>query len=304
MRLHIQTRDITKGITLTDLDRNVYDYEDVSLEKKWYRLNIPGTRYGITDITVNGESIKHCLNAGSITPEGYQIWIHGDLSQLFARVAECIAQDDVLKFKSLDSKYLTCVSWNEHLEGEFIPYSVREFFANGEGPFWYHRDDWHSLPYVEYAGEPVSTDIALDDDLLHTDSKFYGKGQCKSLKVRPTMPTISVQDLKSDSLRQAMKSFGFTEILQMQMVTLEPNTVLPVHRDDFLYSDAKHIIDGPTQLYFVLSGAKDQIKFKFKNVGLINVDTPIFVNNSGFIHSLVYSGTSKRTVLLVYGKRT
>lgn len=303
MQLEIKTKTGTNDITVTDLNRNIHKFHGFVLEKKWYRLNIPGTRDNINDITVNGESIKHCLNAGIVNPEEYQIWIHGDLSQLFARVSECIAQDDLLQFKSLKKKYLFCESWNEYLEGDSIPYSVREFFANGEGPFWYHRDDWHNLPYVEYTGESVPTDIALEEDLLYKDSKFYGKGQCRSLKMRPTMPTVAVEDLKSDSLRNAMKLFGFTDILQMQQVTLEPNSVLPVHRDDFTYTDGRHIINGPTQLYFVLTGAKEQIKFKFKNVGLINVNKPIFVNNRGFVHSLVYTGRLKRSVLLVYGKR-
>tara|TARA_R110000851_G_scaffold289739_1_gene443920 strand:- start:503 stop:1420 length:918 start_codon:yes stop_codon:yes gene_type:complete len=303
MQLVIRTKNGINGIRITDLDRVVHDYDNFVLEKKWYRLTIPGTRYSIVDIIVNGESIKHYLNSGSVTPDGYQIWIHGDLSQLFARVSECIAQDDLLQFKLLEKKYLLCESWNENLEEEFIPYSVKQFFANGEGPFWYHKDDRNKLPYIKYEGEPVPTDILLDEDLIYQDTKFYGKGQCKSLKVRPTLPTIAVDDLKSDSLRNAMKSFGFTDILQMQQVTLEPNSVLPVHRDDFTYTDGRHIIEGPTQLYFVLTGAKEQIKFKFKNVGLISVDRPIFVNNRGFVHSLVYTGTSKRTVLLVYGKR-
>ena len=43
--------------------------------------------------------------------------------------------------------------------------------------------------------------------------------------------------------------------------------------------------------------------FKFKNVGLLDVDKPIFINNQAFIHSLVYTGKSNRAVLLAYGNR-
>ena len=60
-----------------------------------------------------------------------------------------------------------------------------------------------------------------------------------------------------------MGSFGYTEILQMQYVELQPNSVLPIHMDDFTYEDGKSIIDGPTQLYCVLSGDYKDIKFKF-----------------------------------------
>ena len=43
-----------------------------------------------------------------------------------------------------------------------------------------------------------------------------------------------------------MERFGFTDILQMQYVELQPNSVLPIHMDDFTYEDGKDIIAGPT----------------------------------------------------------
>ena len=89
----------------------------------------------------------------------------------------------------------------------------------------------------------------------------------------------------------------------MQYVELQPNSVLPIHKDDFTYEDGKSIIDGPTQLYCVLSGDPKGIKFKFKNAGLIDVSRPIFINNRRFVHSLVYTGDIPRGVLLVYGIR-
>ena len=100
-----------------------------------------------------------------------------------------------------------------------------------------------------------------------------------------------------------MQQFGFTEILQMQYVELQPNSVIPVHKDDFTYEDSRPIINGPTQLYCILSGSSKDIKFKFKNVGLIDTSKPIFINNHKFIHSLVYTGDKPRGVLLAYGIR-
>ena len=144
----------------------------------------------------------------------------------------------------------------------------------------------------------------MDEDLQYTDSKFYGAGQCKSLKQQPVLPTITTEQIKNKELRDTMQQFGFTEILQMQYVEVEPNSVIPVHKDDFTYEDGKHIIKGPTQLYCVLSGNAEDIKFKFKNVGLIDVSKPIFINNHRFVHSLVYTGDKPRGVLLAYGIRS
>jgi hypothetical protein len=228
--------------------------------------------------------------------------LHGDPSQYFSRISECIAQDDLLRFKSLKDKYLITESWNVEVHGDFIPHSVKQFFANGEGPHWYHKGNFHALPYIKHK-DTVDTDIDLSEDLQFMDTKFYGQGQCRSLKPQPVLPTVKLEQIKNKKLRDTMASFGFTEILQMQYVELQPNSVLPIHMDDFTYEDGKSIIDGPTQLYFVLSGDNEEIKLKFKNVGLLDVSTPIFINNRRFVHSLVYTGTVPRGVLLAYGVR-
>ena len=274
----------------------------INMPQSWHKCYINLHRNDITDIKIGGESIKHCLNSGNNTIDGYEIWLHGDPAQYFSRIAECIAQDDLLTFKSLKDKYLITESWNTQVDGDFIPTSVKQFFAMGEGPHWYHKDDFHNLPYIQHDGD-VDTDVDLDEDLQFTDTKFYGQGQCKSLKAQPVLPTIKLEQIKNKKLRDVMGSFGYTEILQMQYVELQPNSVLPIHMDDFTYEDGKSIIDGPTQLYCVLSGDYKDIKFKFKNVGLIDVSKPIFINNRRFVHSLVYTGSIPRGVLLAYGIR-
>ena len=271
------------------------------ISENWYKLLIPCERDNIIDITVSGESIKHCLNSGCNTKEGYQIWLHGNLAEYFSRISECIAQDDLLRFKNLESKYLITESWNEKVEGEFIPKHVKQFFAKGEGPYWYHKADFFNLPYIEYNGPAIDTDLFLDADLKFIDNKFYGEGKCKSLQRLPVMPLKDIKDIKNSKLKDTMKQFGFSKVLQIQYVELQPNSVIPVHKDDFTYEDGKHIINGPTQLYCVLSGSTEDIKFKFKNVGLLDVSKPIFINNHKFIHSLVYTGDKPRGVLLAYG---
>ena len=275
----------------------------ITMPNSWHKCYINLQRKDITDIKIGSESIKHCINAGNNTANGYEIWLHGDPAEYFSRISKCIAQEDLLRFKNLQDKYLITESWNEKVEGDFIPPSVKEFFAIGEGPYWYHKADFHNLPYVEYDGPEIDTSIDLDEDLIFVDKKFYGQGQCKSLKPQPVLPTIRLDQIKNQKLRNTMRQFGFTYILQMQYVELQPNSVLPIHKDDFTYEDGKSIIDGPTQLYCVLSGDSKGIKFKFKNAGLMDVSKPIFINNRRFVHSLVYTGDIPRGVLLAYGIR-
>ena len=305
MRVDIKTTNSINKVTITNLDKELLPkLGTIFIGESWHKLLIPCNRHNIIDITISGETIKHCLNSGKETAQGYEIWLHGNLAEYFSRISECIAQDDLLRFKNLESKYLHTVSWNEKIEGDFIPNHVKQFFANGEGPHWYHKADFNNLPYIEYNGSVVDTDINLDEDLQFIDKKFNNYGECKSLKQQPVLPTIKTEQIKNTKLKETMQQFGFTDILQMQYVELQPNSVLPVHRDDFTYEDGKHIIDGPTQLYCVLSGSTEDIKFKFKNAGLIDVSKPIFINNHRFVHSLVYTGAKPRGVLLAYGIRS
>ena len=305
MRVDIKTTNSINKVTITNLDKELLPkLGTIFIGESWHKLLIPCNRHNIIDITISGETIKHCLNSGKETAQGYEIWLHGNLAEYFSRISECIAQDDLLRFKNLESKYLHTVSWNEKIEGDFIPNHVKQFFANGEGPHWYHKADFNNLPYIEYNGSVVDTDINLDEDLQFIDKKFNNYGECKSLKQQPVLPTIKTEQIKNKKLKETMQQFGFTDILQMQYVELQPNSVIPVHRDDFTYEDGKHIIDGPTQLYCVLSGNTEDIKFKFKNVGLIDVSRPIFINNHRFVHSLVYTGDKPRGVLLAYGIRS
>ena len=302
MRVDVKTKNPIDKVTITNLNKELLPkFSTMFISENWYKLLIPCERDNIIDITVSGESIKHCLNSGCNTKEGYEIWLHGNLAEYFSRISECIAQDDLLRFKDLESKYLITESWNEKVEGDFVPNHVKQFFAKGEGPYWYHKADFFNLPYIEYNGPAVDTDLFLDADLKFIDNKFYGEGKCKSLQRLPVMPLKDIKDIKNSKLKDTMKQFGFGKILQMQYVELQPNSVIPVHKDDFTYEDGKHIISGPTQLYCVLSGSTEDIKFKFKNVGLLDVSKPIFINNHKFVHSLVYTGNKPRGVLLAYG---
>jgi hypothetical protein len=302
MRVDVKTKNSIDKVTITNLDKELLPkLGTIFIGDNWHKLLIPCNRHNIIDITISGESIKHCLNSGKESEQGYEIWLHGNLAQYFARISECIAQDDLLRFKNLNSKYLLTESWNEKVEGDFLPNHVKQFFACGEGPHWYHKSDFSNLPYIEYNGPDIDTNIDLQQDLQFIDTKFHGQGQCRSLQRQPVLPMIDVENIKDSKLKETMKQFGFSDVLQMQYVELQPNSVIPLHRDDFYYEDGRYIINGPTQLYFVLAGDKEDIKFKFKNVGLLDVSKPIFINNHKFVHSLVYTGSEPRGVLLAYG---
>ena len=306
MQVDIKT-DVKIGkVAITDLDKKPYSYYwTIFISEGWYKFLIPCSRENIIDITIDDESIKQYLNSGCNTALGYEIWLNGNIADYFSRLTECFAQDDLLKFKDVSKKYLLTESWNEIIEGDYIPNSDKNFFAKGEGPYWWHKANFHTLPYINIDKEILVNKKQLleelEMDLTFKDNKFYDNALCNSLQAHPELPCIDVDSIKSPELKKLMTAVGFSKVLQIQSVTLKPNSVIPMHRDDFLYQSGRHIIAGPTQFYFVLDGDPKGFYFKFAKAGIIDVSNPLFINNSQFVHSLVYSGSVPRTTLLVYG---
>ena len=307
MQVHIHAKADVQ-IECQDLDHNTVTHDLVfDLTPGWHKITIPLPRKDIIKIEVDGEDIRYYINSGHNTEKGYVLWLNSDLDQFYTRTSECIAQDDLLRFKNMPKKYMHTVSWNEKVEGDFIPEHIKRFFAKGDGPFWYLKSDYHRLPYIEYNGGPVpeidpATD--LDEDLDFIDEKFQGAGQCKSLKKNPVLPTIKTEQLKNKNLRNLFQQLGFTDMLQITYVELGPKSIIPIHRDDSTYFNANHILQGPSQGWLRISGDHEKVKFKFKNAGLIDVSKPMFINNREFVHSLVHSGDKPRGVLLFTGIST
>jgi len=307
MQVHIHTKTDAQ-IECQDLNGETVIHGLIfDLPLGWHKITIPLKRTQIVNIEVGGHGIKYYINCGQETEKGYEIWLNSDLTEWYTRISSCIAQDDLLRVKDLSKKYMQTVSWNEKVEGEFVPEHIKKFFGNGDGPFWFMKTYYVKLPYIEYDGDPVTAiDPAtdLDEDLQYIDEKFTGQGHCKSWKKSPGLPTMKTGQIKNKNLRKAMQQVGFVEVLQITYVELAPNSVIPIHRDDCHYFSGKHIIEGPSQLWLRIAGDHKQVQFKFKNVGMIDVSKPVFINNMDFVHSLVYSGDKPRGVLLVTGIST
>jgi hypothetical protein len=304
MQVKVITKEPINRIACMDLNgHSVEQSTDLDLNGNWYKLIIPTHRSNITDITIAGESIKHILNSGAQVEEYYHIWLHGNLDQLMERVFSCIAQDDLLRWTKLNRKYLLTESWN-HTAPNFVPNHVKNFFARGEGPYWWAYSNHDQLPYrvlpsVEYNPELLLASI--NEDLTYVDTKFYGGAHCKSLKPKPTLPLTPVDQLKNNVLKKFLKSVGFNSVLQIQYVEMSPQSYIDIHQDDFTYESGLPHIKGASQLYCVLRGQPDKFKMRFARAGMIDVTKPIFINNNAFVHSLYYNGDDTRATLLVYG---
>ena len=89
MQVDIKTKFPIKIRKTTNLDRvSSESLWPIDIDENWHKITIPCDRNNIIDITINNESIKHCLNAGINTENGYEIWLHGNLAEYFSRIAK------------------------------------------------------------------------------------------------------------------------------------------------------------------------------------------------------------------------
>ena len=149
--------------------------------------------------------------------------------------------------------------------------------------------------------------IMLEHEWMKCEQLLQSRtAQCNELEsaLQAAQERVKVLEEKLDGQGIGMQQVGFVEVLQITYVELAPNSVIPIHRDDCHYFSGKHIIEGPSQLWLRIAGDHKQVQFKFKNVGMIDVSKPVFINNMDFVHSLVYSGDKPRGVLLVTGIST
>ena len=303
MQVKVITKEPINRIVCVDL--NGYSAEqptEFDIDGNWYKLIIPSHRNNITDINIADESIKHILNSGAQVGGHYHIWIHGNLDVLMERVFSCIDQDDLLRWTKLNRKYLLTESWN-HTAPDFVPDHIKNFFARGEGPYWWNYNDPETVPYrvcdIKFDNEKLLKSLA--EDLTFQDKKFYGSAQCKSLQAQPNLPLTPIEKIKNLYLQEFLSIAGYKSVLQIQCVEMMPHSCIDIHRDDFARSSGLPYIKGASQLYCVLQGDPKKFYLRFARAGNIDVSRPIFINNNAFVHYLYYSGNEKRTTLLVYG---
>ena len=303
MQIVIETKKDCHNIQCHDLSGGTRTVSPTfEIDNNWHNVIIPTSRKNIRRILIGGVDIHMMLNSGEQNDNAYSIWLHGDIGQMKERIHDCIDQDDLLSFTNLKAKYLHTVSKGIDAP-QYLPYHVRKFFSRGDGPYWFNYNNKDNLPYraVDLSIDRVKLLASLDEDLLHTDQKFYKNANCKSLQARPELPLTPVSKIKNEYLKEFLQSVGYKNILQIQYVEMPGNSFIDIHKDDFSSATGLQYVKGPSQLYVVLKGDEHKFKMKFSRAGIIDLSKPLFINNNAFVHSLFYAGEETRGALLIYG---
>lgn len=302
LMLEIVTKNPITRCKLKNLKKieTYFDYK-IGLPNSWHKIYIPTHRGNIEDIKIQGESIGYILNSGVQTDEHYAIWLHGNIAKLIERVLQCMNQSDLLKWTKLNRKYLHTESYNQ-VTPDFVPESVKAFFKNGDGPYWWLYDKDTDLPYKHTNIQIDKTKILESlEDLTFEDKKFYGSAMCKSLQKFPDLPLTPVTQLTNEYLKNWLLDIGYRSILQIQYVEMSGKSYIKPHRDDFSDRSGLMYMQGAKQLYCVIKGDPDKFNLRFAKAGMIDVNKPVLINNNSFVHSLYYDGEDTRSTLLIYG---
>ena len=106
MQVHIHAKSDAR-IECQDLDGEIVTHDlTFDIDPGWHKITIPLPRKELIKIEVDGEDIRYYINAGHNTEKGYVLWLNGDLEQYYTRTSESLAQDDLLRFKNMPTKYM------------------------------------------------------------------------------------------------------------------------------------------------------------------------------------------------------
>ena len=304
------------------------------LETGWYNLVVQyhGEKVNITDIKINGESIKEYIYTGfftekstgkkfqpanSLWTEGfYSIWIHTEIGYMVQKHATSIRNGDY--GKNLFDDYLFTVDKSIELDHNW-PELIKSYFRHGNGPRWWKKD-LKRTPY-EVCQEsflndcdktkilqeiPIDCQLEKDYPML---SKSRENTEIKIMKVRAirkasVYPYIEIDSLKGEEIKKLIRRLGFTKILNITLQTALPGQAFKPHVDDHFTRDCMKDIEGPVVFLWDLSKDHTSHLFKLGVAGLLPLGKGVFFNQMYYDHGTINdSSTVERPLLIIHGKR-
>jgi len=298
----------------------VRNKQTIDLEKDWHLLVVPyrGQKIEIEDIQINGQSLQHVIYTGFFedasgerfqpatavwTDGNFKIWIHPSIGFLKATIFEQIKNGDY--GKNLFENYMLTVDRPINIP-EYFPEELRDFFKNGSGPHWWHKDN---LPYKVL-------DDTLSEDMLNDKHKVVD--QCHNIDINPRAknwttrrwkrtdvggtdyfanPT-KIDEQSFDGFGKYFTIMGWNHIIGMHDSDLGPRSWIHLHIDPCPHRENVNV----KKLYFTYEYEnKEHILFKLNKAGLIPIDKAVLVNTWDHSHCVVNLGNNTRKNFIAYG---
>lgn len=314
--------------------------EIFDLAPGWYNfiLEYSGNKIDISDIKVNGDTLRHYLYTGFFTEKStgkqfqpanavwtegfYSIWIHTEPGLMEIAFMQSIRNGD----HGLDKFPLYLHTVDKHIDIDpLYPERIQTYFRAAHGPAWWRKGTLNT-PYdvvlteqtANIDREKIIHDIKLDCKLvIDKDISGFGKqdGTQRFLKRKcmtkySHFPFVEVEDLKNTELAKLCQQIGMTRLLEINLQTLPAGGSFRPHIDDEYYKDpykineANDYLKGPSIFMFNLQaqGSKEQ-KFKLGPAGLLPINDGVFFNQQVYSHCSINNSNYDRPMLILHGDR-
>ena len=307
---------------IEDLYKNSYKVENhqiFNLVDDWFLLKIPYEKIKneIFKISVNGVDIEYLIYTGYFEnqkkekfqpatavwePGEFKIWLHPNLGFYKCSIFEQISNGDY--GKNLFEKYILTVDQSVNIDQKSYPKDVCEFFRHPYGPRWWNQNDI-TCPYKVLNNDKfnnINKDLLIDQ--IKNIAKFHEiknkSWQGFSLKEKSVLPFEPISKF-SGEIKKIINSVGYTDILDISLMILQPKSCIRIHVDDHLSRDSWKYLAGCRKFYWTLTDSSE-VYFKIGQAGLLPLNSPTLINSGMHVHSVVNNTEEVRYTVLMYGK--
>ncbi len=319
---------------LEDLRYNRTDFSlntDFDLTPGWYKLVIeyPGSKLKLEEIIINEQALDILLYSGwfleqrtgfktspgtTLFARGqFEIWIHTDMGLMIQTIYESIQRREF--GSNLFDKYMHTVDRPMDLP-EDCPAIIRNWFANGNGPRWWKKNN--ILTPYEALDPEVLADIdkakLLDEmtnmcDYSKDNPKFALplkgkelKGTRRGLRSGYELPYTELDELPGSEMKRLCEKAGIKRLLGCTLQMQYPGESFVPHVDEHYDPETKAVMQGPCSFMLDLSEDSSQHYFKVGRGGLIPLDVGCFANFN-YAHATFNASDIPRPLCILNGKR-
>jgi hypothetical protein len=329
MKIDVKSTHRIDRYYLKDLQDRIIEFkmaEELQLPHGWYELNIEytGNKNEFSEIVLNDIKLEEIIYTGyyvdgkglthqpatAVWDEGgcFKIWLHTEVGVLFERTIRCLRSGDY--GKNLFDNYLLTVDKPFTIDNGY-PNDIKSFFANGDGPNWWHKNS-KLMPYKKIPVPDLdkSSIIKECNELCVHEKRHSKQGRPKQeYTVKSThpdcvfdLPFAEFDDNRFPTIKKLLDHIGMSRPLSVGINTLMPGNYFHIHRDDGAYARKGYKYTKGCRIFYWLLTKPEQVYYKFGRCGLIPLETPLFINPTEHVHSVINQSQEPRLALNIAGE--